>query len=452
MNQFFLAAFACFLNVVSFGQVISNDTVIYDLGTILMFQGYSTNHIKLSAKRTDMEKLGLKGSVKNIQMQTWHWEEYCGHELVKTELYKEIIDFDVNGNRTTCQKTFDGFEVLNYKYERDERGFITRAKVTQPCDQGADAVEYYKYDSLGNVIMERRQDVDGYIWSITNRIFNANGELIREKRALSDDFVVFSEKYERSGKSIKVIDLMSDNIWRGKLNDSGEIVRLVNQRRFQTKEFTYDFDSIGNWTSKIVFLNGKKIMEETRQIQYHSSSHSDVKKEFIVVKIGGQMWMNENLDIKNFNNGDVIIQAQCEYDWEQAFLNKTPAWCYCQDEDGNLTKDVLYNHFVLIDPRGIAPEGYRIATLEDWNILFSTYGGLEGAFQKLKDPDSNDLNTAGIKGYRRGTWLLPESYWWTKDEKKICLAIDNVGKMLIFENQGKENYYKDGLLLRCVKE
>jgi hypothetical protein len=288
--------------VVSFGQVISNDTVIYDLGTVLMFEGYSTNHIKLSAKRTDLEKLGLKGSVKNIQMQTWHWEEYCGHELVKTELYKEIIDFDVNGNRTTGQKTFDGFEVLNYEYERDERGFITKAKVTQPCGQGADAVEYYKYDSLGNVIMERRQDVDGYVWSITNRIFNANGELIREKRALSDDFVVFSEKYERSGKSIKVIDLMSDNIWRGKLNDSGEIVRLVNRRRFQTKEFTYDFDSIGNWTSKIVFLNGKKIMEETRQIQYHSSSHSDVKKEFIVVNIGGQMWMNGNLDVEKFNN------------------------------------------------------------------------------------------------------------------------------------------------------
>lgn len=452
MNKFFLASFVCFLNLVSFGQINSNDTVVYDLGTMVMFEEYSTDHIILPVKKNDVEKIGLKGAVKNIQMQTWKWEKGCGHTQFKTEVYKEIVDFDLNGNRTSCQKTFDDFEVLNYEYERDKNGFITKAKVSQPCYHLSDGVEYYEYDSLGNVVLERRLEDNGFIASITKRKFDGNGELIEEERFFSDDFLFFSEKYKRSGKKIKIKDVINGDVWRGTTDDIGEILRLVNRRRFQTKEFTYVVDSVGNWTTKIVFLNGKKIMEETRQIQYRTSSNSDVKKEFIVVKIGGQMWMNENLDIKNFNNGDVIIQAQCEEEWEKAFLNKTPAWCYCEDGDGNLTKDVLYNYYALKDSRGLAPAGYRIATLNDWNVLFNEYGGLEGAFEKLKDPERDDLNTAGRRGYRHGNWLLSESYWWTKDEKKICLAIDNVGKMLIFENQGKDSYYKDGLLLRCVKE
>jgi len=111
----------------------------------------------------------------------------------------------------------------------------------------------------------------------------------------------------------------------------------------------------------------------------------------------------------------------------------------------------LYNYFALTDPRGLAPKGYRIATLEDWNILFNNYGGIEGAFEKLKDAENDVLKTADIRGYRRGTWFLPETYWWTKDGEKILLAVDYIGTMEIFGNDGNGsgNY---GLFIRCVKE
>jgi uncharacterized protein (TIGR02145 family) len=454
MNRFLPFTLVYLLSIVSFGQINSNDTVVYDLGTMVMIEEYTTDHIIFPVKKSEVEKLGLKGAVKNIQMQTWRWEEYCGHELVKTELYKEIIDFDFDGNRTSCQKTFDDFEVLNYEYERDKNGFIIKAKVSQPCYHLSDGVEYYEYDSLGNVVLERRLEDNGFVPSITKRKFDGDGELIEEERFFSDDFLFFSEKYKRSGKKIKIKDMINGDVWRGTTENSGEIVKLVNRRRFQKKEFTYEFDSVGNWTNKIVFFNGRKVIEEGRQIQYHSLAQNLAEKETVFIKIGTQIWMNKNLDVKTFNNGDVIIHAQCEEEWEKAFLNKTPAWCYCEDGDGdgNLTKDVLYNYFALTDPRGLAPAGYRIATLNDWNVLFNEYGGLGGAFEKLKDPERDDLNTAGRRGYRHGNWLLSESYWWTKDEKKICLAVDNVGKMLIFENQGKDSYFQDGLLLRCVKE
>jgi hypothetical protein len=73
-------------------------------------------------------------------------------------------------------------------------------------------------------------------------------------------------------------------------------------------------------------------------------------------------------------------------------------------------------------------------------------------FEKLKNKRRDVLNTAGMRGYRRGTFLLPESYWWTRDEKKIGLAVDYIGTMLIEDNVEEEGYYNDGLLIRCIKE
>jgi hypothetical protein len=62
------------------------------------------------------------------------------------------------------------------------------------------------------------------------------------------------------------------------------------------------------------------------------------------------------------------------------------------------------------------------------------------------------MNTVQMRGYRNGTILLPESYWWTWDLKKIGLAVDNIGEMLSGEDQSVKGYFSDGLLIRCIKE
>jgi uncharacterized protein (TIGR02145 family) len=199
-------------------------------------------------------------------------------------------------------------------------------------------------------------------------------------------------------------------------------------------------------------LNGVEVQEGRRAFNYETYAERTANQTPVPVKVGKQVWMSENLNVKKFNNGDLIEQAQSSSAWIKALEDGTPAWCYCEDLSDNLTKDVLYNYFALTDTRGLAPQGYRIATLDDWNILFKKYGGLEGAFEKLKDTEKDVLNTADMRGYRRGTWMLPETYWWTKDGKKIGLAVDYIGTMLIVESVEEEGYYNDGLFLRCVKE
>ena len=55
---------------------------------------------------------------------------------------------------------------------------------------------------------------------------------------------------------------------------------------------------------------------------------------------------------------------------EQAGADKKPAWCYYENNPATgAIHGKMYNGFAMMDPRGLAPDGYRIATDADWVIL-----------------------------------------------------------------------------------
>jgi uncharacterized protein (TIGR02145 family) len=100
---------------------------------------------------------------------------------------------------------------------------------------------------------------------------------------------------------------------------------------------------------------------------------------------GEQTWMAENLNISKFRNGDQIPEAKTIEEWEKAGKNNQPAWCYYDfDSINGQIHGKLYNGFAVIDPRGIAPEGFRIPTKEDFQVLINHYGGEDKAGNKLK--------------------------------------------------------------------
>ena len=93
------------------------------------------------------------------------------------------------------------------------------------------------------------------------------------------------------------------------------------------------------------------------------------------VLLGTQTWMTKNLDVTQFKNGDPIPQAQTDEAWQEAGFSGKAAWCYVTitNEDG-VNQELkrygkLYNSFAINDPRGIAPEGWRISTTDDWGYL-----------------------------------------------------------------------------------
>lgn len=81
--------------------------------------------------------------------------------------------------------------------------------------------------------------------------------------------------------------------------------------------------------------------------------------------IGNQVWMSTNLDVTHFRNGDEIVQAQAKDQWLKALFNKVPAWCYNEECGEKCGK--LYNWWAVIDPRGLAPDGWHIPSYDEWD-------------------------------------------------------------------------------------
>jgi uncharacterized protein (TIGR02145 family) len=91
------------------------------------------------------------------------------------------------------------------------------------------------------------------------------------------------------------------------------------------------------------------------------------------IKAGSKIWTNENLNVTHFLNGDPIYHAKTNSEWKSANAGKMAAWCFF-DNDPSTEEEFgrLYNWYAMIDKRGIAPEGFRLPSLEDWIELIET--------------------------------------------------------------------------------
>jgi uncharacterized protein (TIGR02145 family) len=93
------------------------------------------------------------------------------------------------------------------------------------------------------------------------------------------------------------------------------------------------------------------------------------------VMIGTQEWMVVNLDTDTFQNGDPIPHAPTLAEWAEATESRQPAWCYYKnDPENGALFGRLYNFYAVIDPRGLAPAGWHIPSLEEWEFLYEYVG------------------------------------------------------------------------------
>ena len=108
----------------------------------------------------------------------------------------------------------------------------------------------------------------------------------------------------------------------------------------------------------------------------------DGNKYRTITMCDGNQWTIDYLRTTHFNNGDEIPLIQDEANWSA----QTSAAKSYYPGVGNPynTAGFIYNWFVIEDERGIAPEGWRVATVEDWNSIIECLGGEETAGGKMK--------------------------------------------------------------------
>lgn len=124
-----------------------------------------------------------------------------------------------------------------------------------------------------------------------------------------------------------------------------------------------------------------------------------------VVSIGNQCWMKENLKVTKFKNGDQITQITSNSNWVNT---QQPAYCYYNNDVQNESKyGKLYNGYTVNDVRGIAPDGWRVATQNDWEELFNFLGGYLTAGKAMKVSGNGNFGTNNTGTNSSGFTALP---------------------------------------------
>jgi uncharacterized protein (TIGR02145 family) len=186
------------------------------------------------------------------------------------------------------------------------------------------------------------------------------------------------------------------------------------------------------------------------------------------VTISGHEWMAQNLNVSKFNNGDPIPEAKSKEQWETACKTGKPAWCYYNNDptmEGKYGK--LYNWFAVIDPRGLAPTGWRVTTVKDVELLKSVLINGKLTISDLKTvadwvpAGKNSLNYSARPGGRRETNKTRISfydkdksgYWWTSTERtpnstSVGWAMHSLESMILDVICKQAN---TGLSVRCIK-
>ena len=184
------------------------------------------------------------------------------------------------------------------------------------------------------------------------------------------------------------------------------------------------------------------------------------------IKIGNQIWMTQNLNVDKFRNGDPIPHARTKRQWRKAAKAGEPAWCYYGSDSYLGGKNGrLYNWHAVNDPRGLAPDGWRIPNLEEWEQLVTELGGKSSAGLAMKSsedwrPNGNGTNSSGFNGRPAGFrnadgiyYFLGEyAKWWTATEGDTKNAWSHFlchGSKLAVKYYMHKGY---GLSVRCVKE
>jgi uncharacterized protein (TIGR02145 family) len=184
------------------------------------------------------------------------------------------------------------------------------------------------------------------------------------------------------------------------------------------------------------------------------------------IKICDQIWMQKNLDVNKYQNGDIIPQVTDPFAW--AALT-TGAWCWYNNDSATYaaTYGKMYNWYAVNDPRGLAPQGWHIPSNDEWSTLGMCKGDDFVAGGYLKEagtshwlaPNTGADNSSGFTAlpggfrYLDGTFNFITFYgnFWSSTSVNAAEAMYrglNYSDFSLFQSPSNK---LNGFSIRCIK-
>ncbi len=205
--------------------------------------------------------------------------------------------------------------------------------------------------------------------------------------------------------------------------------------------------------------------DQTYEPSYSTSVVMDAGgNTYTSITLGDQVWLNENLNTAYYNNGDPIADGTHKGNISNT---KQPALWFDYNDNIEQGFGKLYTWYAAMDVRGVCPDQYHVATLEDWSELIEYMGGPMHAGEALKIKDNNSWNYVNFEIPDHGFDALPArmrpvgesfcilepcAFWWINDAsmttESMSLHINASSTMIDSKTESK----KSGLSIRCVRD
>ena len=116
------------------------------------------------------------------------------------------------------------------------------------------------------------------------------------------------------------------------------------------------------------------------------------------VQIGNQCWMQSNLKVTKYRNGDNIPTGLSNSSWGSTFSGAYVSYLNSTINDSLFGK--LYNWYAVGDGRGICPIGWHVPSNSEWTTLTDFLGGESVAGGALKNTSTQPIP---------GGWNVPNT-------------------------------------------
>lgn len=88
-----------------------------------------------------------------------------------------------------------------------------------------------------------------------------------------------------------------------------------------------------------------------------------------LIQVGTHFWLDSFLNRTELNDGEPLFHASSPEEWTYANENKLPAWSFPTTNHPTDALGLLYNHYAIVHPGGLAPPGFAIPSAEEIDAI-----------------------------------------------------------------------------------